>query len=204
MKRFPASPVRRSAGFTLIELMVAVVVGLIVVLAAVAFVTSVAKANSVNIQVTRLTQELRAISEVVARDLRRARYVADPVGLVGTAGANNRDAITILPGPATGSCIIFGYDDTVNPPAPGAVVSRSVRLAGSSVFVNPTGTNCSGGAAISSPEITVTQLEFRRETDSRFRITISGRLTSPPPESVLENLNRTFTQTVFVRSGEVD
>ncbi|MBW3550191.1 MAG: prepilin-type N-terminal cleavage/methylation domain-containing protein [Proteobacteria bacterium] len=86
----------RAHGFSLVELMVAVVVGLAVVLATLGFVVSVAQANSENIQVTRLTQELRAITEVMTRELRRARYTADPVSLIASGGTVNQDDINII------------------------------------------------------------------------------------------------------------
>src|SRR5688500_19149272 len=84
-------------GFTLVEMMVALVIGLIVDGAAAAFVASIAKANSQDLQVTRLTQELRSVSEVVNREVRRARYVADPLANIAQGGvAGPNDPISIL------------------------------------------------------------------------------------------------------------
>ena len=78
-------------------MMVALVVGLIVSGAAAAFVASIAKANSQDLQVTRLTQELRAVSEVVSREIRRARYVADPLANIAQGGvAGPNDPYSIL------------------------------------------------------------------------------------------------------------
>lgn len=190
-------------GFTLIEMMVALVVGLIVVLAATGFVVSVAKANSENIQVTRLTQELRSLSEVMARELRRARYVADPVGLIASSGVNNRDDITIS---GSGTCIIFGYDEPPDPPASAVTVSRSIRLSGTDIVLNLAGNDCAGGSVINSREVSISDLQFVQDaaSPSRFTITVSGQLTTPPPGSALDGLTRTFTQTVYVRSGQVD
>jgi prepilin-type N-terminal cleavage/methylation domain-containing protein len=190
-------------GFTLVELMVALVVGLIVVLAATAFVVSVAKANSENIQVTRLTQELRSLSEVMGRELRRARYVADPVGLIGTGGTPNHDVITLSAG---GDCIVFGYDEPPDPPSPAVAVSRSIRLSGTNILLNPNGADCTGGNVINSPQVQITALQFVQNvaSPSRYDITLTGRLTTPPPGSALDGLTRTFRQTVYVRSGQVD
>lgn len=212
-------------GFTLVELMVALVVGLIVVLAAVGFVVSVAKANSENIQVTRLTQELRSLSEVMARELRRARYVADPVGLIGSAGTDTRDAITVN---AAKDCIVFGYDEPPNPPAPAVTVARSIRLVGNDILLNPglpascvdptlpaatiIANCCTGGSALNSPQVQIVpvggvpglQLENIASPSSRYDITVAGRLTTPPPGSALYDITRTFRQTVYVRSGQVD
>lgn len=193
------SPARNSAaGFNLVELMVALGLGLIVVLAAVGFVVSIAKANAQNIQVTRLTQELRALSEVMSREIRRSRYVADPVSLVASVGANNRDAIDTT----TAGCIVFGYDEPPDPPAAAVTVSRSIRLDGSAILLNPAGTNCTGGSRISSQEIRITNLSFAQPTPSRIEVSVTGTFANPPPG--LEGLARTFRQTIYIRSGQVD
>lgn len=182
-------------GFTLVELMIALAVSLVVALAAVAFVVALMKANSENLKVTRLTQELRSLTEVMGREIRRARYVADPVGLIGSTGTNNHDLIDT----ATAGCIIFQYDEPPNPS--GGPVSRSIRKVGDKIALNPTGTTCSGGNAISTDEVRITALSFSR-SDSRVDISVTGQLASSPPD--LAGVSRTFRQTVYVRSGEVN
>ena len=68
-----AAPVQR--GFSLIELMVSVVLGLLLVAAVLSLVVSVTKTNADTIRSTRLTQELRTLLEVVSREVTRAhRY----------------------------------------------------------------------------------------------------------------------------------
>lgn len=190
-----------SRGFTLIELMIALAVSLIVALAAVGFVVSLIKGNTENLKVTRLTQELRALSEVMGREVRRARYVADPVGLIGSAGTNNRDTITINAG---ADCILFSYDEPPNPPSPAVTVSRSIRLNGNNIYLNtapPVGNPCTGGSRLSTPEVRITGLNFAR-TNSRIDIAVVGELANSPPG--LAGVSRTFRQTVYVRSGQVD
>lgn len=203
---------RRVRGFTLVELMVALVVGLVVTLAAVSFVASVAKANSDNLRVTRLTQELRALSEVMSREIRRARYVADPIGLVAQAGVGNHDRLEVRDQTGAlatvGSCIVFEYDEPPDPPAVGGLVTRSIRLENGRIYLNPSaggGANCSGGSAISSPEVRIASLQFVYDPAiSRFRIgqTVVGQLASAAPD--LAGLSRTFRQTIYVRSGQVN
>ena len=72
----------RVRGFSLIELMVAMVAGLLVSGAAIALIVAMIKSNAETIRATRLTQELRTTAEVIARNLRRARSVTDPIANV--------------------------------------------------------------------------------------------------------------------------
>lgn len=202
----PARVPHAQRGFTLVELMVALVVGLVVVFAAVGFVFSVAKANSENIQVTRLTQELRAMTEVMARDIRRARYVVDPVGLVGAgAAAINHDAIDA----ATAGCIQYSYDNPPNLPI--STLSHRIRLIGNNVVLKTdaaAGAGCtssSDGNVLNSPEIRVTGLTFTpNAANTSFDIAVTGRLANAPAGSDLAAVTRTFRETVYVRSGQVN
>lgn len=193
---------RRQTGFTLVEMMIAVALGLIVVLAAVGFVVSVAKANSENIRVTRLTQQLRSISEVMTREIRRSRYVSDPISLIGTGGTNNRDQIAITDN-GNSDCIVFGYDEPPDPPAAAATVSRSIRLDGNNILLNPNATDCTGGNPLNSADVRITQLNFVA-AGSQVDIVVTGTLANAPAGSNLADVTRTFRQTVYVRSGQVD
>lgn len=102
---------RNMQGFSLVELMVALVAGLIVVGAVLAFALSSVRANSDYISSTRLTQELRSTMEQAVEDIRRAGYdenaldyVSRPASFTGTSpfakmfvnGAQN--------------CVIYAYD----------------------------------------------------------------------------------------------
>ncbi|MBB5015188.1 PilW family protein [Rehaibacterium terrae] len=198
---------RVAVGLSLVELLVAIVVGLLVVLATITFIASIARANSQDIQVTRLTQEVRALSEVIVREVRRARYVSDPIGLVAqasTAVGNDlleiRDASTNAPS-NPGNCIVLAYDDP-----PGGLVTRSIRLQRNDgqgqVWMNTAGDDCAGGVAISSAQVDVVDLRLRQVGGSRIDMEISARLADPPPG--LEGVARVFRQTVYVRSGQVN
>jgi prepilin peptidase dependent protein B len=110
----------KSLGFSLIELMIALAIGLVVVGAVLAFTLSSVTTNSEYIQSTRLSQELRNSMDFVSRELRRAGYdqnnatyvarstaavpVISPFGRIfTTADANGT-------GTATDSCVIYAYD----------------------------------------------------------------------------------------------
>lgn len=214
MTQQAASPhQRKQTGFTLVELMIAIALGLIVVLAAVGFVVAVAKSNSENIQATRLTQELRSISEVVGREVRRARFVADPVGLIGSGGAVNRDDIYPQADGIPANCIVFSYDEPPTPPAAGVAVTRSVYFvpADGEIFLNPTvvpagpllsAVDCAGGSVLNTPQIVITNFQVTK-TGSQVDIDITGRLAAPAGSS-LASATRRFKKTVYVRSGRVN
>lgn len=200
-------------GFTLVEMMVALAVGLIVSGAAAAFVVSIAKANSQDLQVTRLTQELRAVSEVVNREIRRARYVRDPLANVAQGGvAGPNDPITISDaanGAGAVDCISLLYD---RPPTetPAVTVTRTIYLDNGRVYVAD-GSACSAGEAISSREVTITELSFDNDVDPAnaaapvnafVRTRVGGKLTQAVGE--IASLSRTFQQDTHIRSGKVN
>jgi prepilin-type N-terminal cleavage/methylation domain-containing protein len=115
MKR-AASRRSRSRGFSLIELMIALVAGLIVSYAVVAFTMSSMKSNAEYVQSTRLTQSLRNALDVVVRDLRRAGY--DDKSLARLAGGSTNSLVGQSPFSkvyltsvaSQGDCIIYAYD----------------------------------------------------------------------------------------------
>lgn len=116
---FPQKRQRR--GFTLVELMVALVAGLIVSSAVLAFFFSGMRSNGDYVQSTRLTQELRNSLSLVTRDLRRAGSDDASLDYVGNLNsspftpmcltASGAPTVCVTPG-NTGDCILYGYDRT--------------------------------------------------------------------------------------------
>ena len=117
---------RRLRGFTLVELMVAVVAGLIVSLAVVVFMLASMKSNGEYVQSTRLTQELRNTLDLVTRDLSRAGYndssltlaalpLVSPFGPVfvkDVAPVVTAGTVSTYPGADTDGCVLYAYDRT--------------------------------------------------------------------------------------------
>ncbi len=62
----------RNRGFTLIELMVALVLGLVVIGGVMGVFISTYQANAQNIKAVRLNEEMRAVMSMITRDVRRA------------------------------------------------------------------------------------------------------------------------------------
>lgn len=195
---------RRSQGVTLIEMMIALVIGLIVSGAALALVVAVMKSNADTIRATRLTQELRTTAEIIARDLRRARSVSDPIANVGKTPLLNA-CNTISPAAtASASCVTFGYDcDTATSGS-----FKAVGLAGGKVRLltatagAPACPSTSTGTQLSSDVVTINSLTITALNADAYTIRVVGRFTNDP--STTSPLIRSFTQEVRIRSAAVN
>lgn len=184
-------------GFTLIELMIALVLGLIVIGAVLALSLSLMRANNQTIAGTRLTQELRAVAGLVSSDLRRAGGVVDPLTV---ATANNGNPLnpfaTITT--ATAGCIQYSYAG-----AEGGNF-RAINFRQGAVFMaaGAADPGCAGGAQLNSPQVTITGLTFERQgpcgtasaTGRCIRLTLVGRLSNDTA------ITRQYTQDIYVRS----
>jgi prepilin-type N-terminal cleavage/methylation domain-containing protein len=188
-------PGRRSAsaGFSLIELMIGLVVGLIVVGAALALIVSINKANNQTIQATRLTQELRATAAVIASDLKRAKGVSDPFA----AAKQGNNFASIIPASGAANCIRYGYAG-----ASGGGY-HAVRLdAGKVLLVTANtfaGAACdAAGQQLSSEQVNIDSMTFT-VSGRKIDVTLTGSLFDPNSFGS-DNISRTLTQTVFLRS----
>ena len=176
-KAHPA--VSRMAGFTLVELMVAMVLGLIVIGAVLALVLSMIRANNQTIQATRLTQELRATAAVIASELQRAGSAENPFDLAATGALGAVNA-------STAGCLIYNYSDDA-----GVTVNRAISLSGGAVYMGTTACGAGGGAAkMSSNGVTISTLTFTR-AGRNITVNLTGYLPSA------STITRSYSQTVF-------
>lgn len=113
---------KKSLGFSMIELMIAMAIGLVVIGSVLAFTLSSITTNTEYVQATRLSQELRNSMDFVSRELRRAGYdqnigsytakyslsnlVTSPFARVFTTNDANDDGID------GDGCVIYAYDRT--------------------------------------------------------------------------------------------
>ena len=195
----------KQRGFTMIELMISVVVGLVVSGAAVLLVAAIVKSNAETLRASRLTQELRATTEIISRELRRARSVCDPIANVDqssrTTSYNTIDT-------ATASCLKLAYETSCDATPTGhywtfGLVSGSVRMASSSS--SAPACPASGSSTISSAAVNVTALSFSHSGDD-YTITITGQPTYRPTttdSATLATLTRSYTQHVQIRSASI-
>lgn len=86
-------------GFTLIELMIAMIISLIVVGATITMFVLILKSNTDNLKMIRLTQEMRSVMSLITRDIRRTGYwnndVATNPYLASWAANNNLDTLAL-------------------------------------------------------------------------------------------------------------
>lgn len=117
---------QRQSGFTLTELMISTVVGMIAVGGVLSVYLGTIKSSSGMLKAAKLNQELSAAIEIMVSDIRRAGYwaAAAPGNLDNTftrAGTNlNIDG---SPADTSGSCILYTYDATYRGGTAGTVDS---------------------------------------------------------------------------------
>ena len=171
----------RAGGFTLVELMVAMVIGLIVIGAVTALVLSMVRSNKETIAATRLTQELRATSALITSELQRAGSAENPFLITDTVALGTINTST--PG-----CIIYKYGN--------AGGNHSISLSGGAVYLGTTACG-SSGTKLSSSRVNISALAFSR-SGQRITVTLSGHMPDDPTTSKDEKtIVRSYTQSVF-------
>ena len=109
--------IRKSLGFSLIELMIAITAGLIVTGAVTVFAVSTGKSTSANIRATRVAQDMRSALNLIEREIRRSGFDERAINWVGSCqsvtGTCPLSAFTsvVISNP---SCIIVSYDSASN------------------------------------------------------------------------------------------
>lgn len=203
----------RQRGFSLIELMIAMVIGLVVTGAVVAFIFSLMRANTQTLSALRLNSELRTSVELISRELRRAAFVLDPVDGIGTGckeigtplcpyvavkSITISDNGTVVTGTAPGDCLQFSYQtlDSSN-----AVVNRfqAIRIANGALQIGVAGgvaVACSQATnRISSNSLTIgSGKPFSKTNAGGVLISLSGALSGSSETKIYETV-------VDVRSG---
>lgn len=181
------SRISKASGFSLVELMVAMVIGLIVIGAVLALVMSMINANNQTIRATRLTQELRATAAIVAADLRRAGSAGNPMNL---------PAASALVTPTTSAgCIRYSYSD----PA-GTVVQRAVSVSNGAVFL---GTDtCGAGTQVSSTGVFVGTSTINGVVVNPSFVRAGRNITMVLPAHLASDtsVTRLYSETIFAPS----
>lgn len=202
---------RHQFGISLIEMMIAMLVGLIIVAATIGiFITSL-KSNSDTLKMVRLNQELQAASTLMARDFRRAGYWGTPA----TANAYAAETDT-----SNANCMLFAYDVDSDGLAGGAMdyigykwVDDGLGTSGSEghleIKVSATDFDVCTGTGwnpitdnnvvlISQPTFTVVPVTVGGATTfTSIELTLTGMLTAD------ETVSRTITEKIRLRNDIV-
>jgi len=203
-------------GLTLIELMIAMVIGLIVTAAVIGLFVSVFASTNANLNEIRLNQELRAVMSLMTRDIRRTGYngtsatnsTVNPFSSEASPASANDTKLAIA-----GSTVNFSYDADGD----GVLDNGEVfgyRLSGTEVqFCQSAGTTfatCAWSALTDSSIVGVTALSFientvvenagtTAETDVRqITIVLIGQWVNDTA------FTRTITETVKLRNEHFD
>lgn len=171
-------------GYSLIELLAAMVVAMIVVLGVSTLYLSIVQASGEVYERNRLTDELRAVSGTLTRDVRRVGFWEAAMGVDAIWNnpftmAGTDLTISEVSGEAADSCILYAYDinkDGVvgDPGDPSDMAERyGFRLNSSAVETFLDGTyDCNDGnwEAVTTPEVVISTLDFDL-TETCFDIT---------------------------------
>jgi type II secretory pathway component PulJ len=200
---------QNQTGLSLVEMMIAIVLGLFLVLGLVTFLVNYIKFNANTAKTTRLSQELRSTMEFMASDIRRAgSWGSAQLGTGAAPVVNPFSTITM----STPGCILYSYDQnldgSLNSSAPderfgflldsGAVKMRS----GSTSYSCAVSSNW--GLVTDVNSITVTALTFTvtsvaatsnaRVIVRDVTISISGQIKNDP------GMTQSLQQTVRIRN----
>ncbi len=101
-----------SRGFTLVELMIAMVIMMIVTIVTVKIEANVFRSNTLSIQMIQLSQEMRSVIQLIARDIRRSGYNDDSLAsFLSTQAIASGVTMGALDANNTASCLQVRYDD---------------------------------------------------------------------------------------------
>ena len=186
-------------GFSLVELMIGMAAGLILVGSVIGLVVSNLQNNAVTVRGMRLTQESRALVEMITRELRRARYNGNSMAQIGTGATLSTFNTLALAN--SGTCVKYAYDADDNGVAGtgefrmfSRVVVSGRGLVRYGRFDTAGAISCSGGSIISSDDINITGLTFTSAT-SKIDFTLSLSMAADATSV------RQTSSTVMLRSG---
>tara|TARA_R110002049_G_scaffold255471_3_gene431029 strand:+ start:323 stop:1039 length:717 start_codon:yes stop_codon:yes gene_type:complete len=180
----------RQNGFTLIELMIAMLIGLIVMAAVISIYIITIKGSSNAVKSARLNQDISVVMLIMTNDIRRAGYWG---GAIIDANLTTNPFTDVMvrdvgatAGALSGNCITYSYDadawEVTIPPydpdtdsiAPSANEYYGFRLVNGAIQIKTSGTTslapaCGDGVwvnATDSDQFTITNLLFELTADN--------------------------------------
>lgn len=197
-------------GFSLVEMMVATLIGMMLLTGITFIFTHTVKANTETLKSAHLHQELRAIMDILIQDIRRSGYWSKAVCSVnpnilfpdtvaeycaGEAGQQNPFDVMAIS--EDKDCILYNYDATPNGILDTVPNKNDIpderfgfRLNAGAVEMRQAGADCDTGGwqDVSDPRsITITRLEFNSGNSNSVNIhTNVGRIITREINIVLE------------------
>lgn len=180
----------RQKGFTLIELMIAILIGFIVVAAVLTIYITTIRGSSNTLKLTRLNQDMGVAMLIMTNDIRRAGYwggaitganlTLNPFTAVEVRNVGAGALQVPVPGtPVNGNCITYSYDanawpnaayNVANSNAPEAAEYFGFRLSNGAIQIKTQGdtsvaANCNDADSVwvnltDPDEMTITNLQF--------------------------------------------
>ncbi|GGB36046.1 type IV pilin [Oceanisphaera marina] len=160
----------RSRGFSVIELLIAMVAGVLVLAGALSLFSTVLASGNTTLMLSRLNQEVQGIGDMISRDLQKTGYHPDiAAGLAAHYAFSVTDDLYTEPGASGQHCVRIKYWDASSPSDKQARVriyshnrgtrQLKVRIAHNAADATALSELCgSGSKLISSEEISVDRL----------------------------------------------
>lgn len=133
---------RHQSGFTLIELMISIALGLIVITSLVYMMGATMRTNTETLRATHLNQELRSVVQMMSRDLKRAGYGAKAENIALCASAT---PLTLSATSGTMTISMTGGNEACDnlPLAVGSVIMNIANVSGTIVTACATASTAS-------------------------------------------------------------
>lgn len=98
-------------GFTLVELMVSITIGILVLTGAVQFYMNVFRSNADGVLLQRFEQTVHVLAETMVSDLRRAGYEYNDIATATTVTLTPQSNGRFFSAENSGKCILFNYSN---------------------------------------------------------------------------------------------
>lgn len=196
----------RAKGYTLVELLVAILVGLIVLAAVTSAFISLLVANKDYLKSVRLNQELRSTISLITKDARRAGFNRNAA----TQPSNNPytqpgSTLIFVPAAPNNTSVSFAYDATAAQTAVEVFGYRWNSAQGTIEVCTKTVSHCTAADAwqrltdralveINAASFTLNQVAVSGGTLRSLTVDITGRLVAD------NNFTRRMTETIVLRN----
>jgi prepilin-type N-terminal cleavage/methylation domain-containing protein len=154
------SQLRYHRGFSLVELMVAMTLGVFIMLTVASIFSATLRGNAATLRSARLNQDLSTPLEIMAHDIRRAGFTADQYDYDGTTDIDINGVDIFLP---DGNCVLYSYNRDEDAAPPDDNERLGFKLNGGAIEMRNscTGTTCDTDCTagnwedITDPEVVV-------------------------------------------------